>query len=211
MTYYNESIHGPVKYYRSDLGRQVIGVVNGHKPMFFWFNTDDSPKELFNMTFSLEEGKYVEIVPPKTGDIIRLTKNMVNRHSPNVNQDYEVENPEDGFRFYVRNLNTDQKLLIDSRKWVWSIVEPKQTETTIGNGDIITKDGKQFTVTLTEVPQQKYKVGDIVGDRIILETKLKNGKWYYESYHRPTKGISEIGESILTTVASLYNYSQTQK
>lgn len=199
--YYIEATHGPATYFQSSVSGQVIGVICGYKPMFFYHKSDNCRKELFDINVDLSEQKYVEIVPPKTGDVIYLLQNNINLYSPHAKKYFKVLGTE-GFWVFLESTEDGSGVNIDIRNWVWwqnpepKKVSPEKPAIVINDGDIIIQDGKQFKVTLTEIiPEQKFRIGDVINNRIILEAEFKNNEWHYKVYYRDTVTIYELPES----------------
>lgn len=197
--YYNEAVDGPATYFQSSVSGQVIGVICGYKPMFFYHKSDNCRKELFDINVDLSEQKYVEIVPPKFDDVIYLSRNNINPNSPHVKKHFKVVGVDD-FLIFLDSTEDGTKIHIDIRNWVWHNVDlkkvsPEKPAIVINDGDIITQDGKQFKVTLTQViPQQKYNIGMVIDSRVIVDAEFKDNEWYYMVYYRNTKELVEFRE-----------------
>lgn len=195
LIYYNEQSHGIAEYYQNRANGRSIGVLSNSIPNLYFNIAPKTGKVIQVLNFDIYGSGFEKIIPPKKGDIIRLLKNNINSRSPDTKSPYE------GSTFEVINSKENRIELIDkeNRKftininnWVWEDVleevlfEDDLNDSTINDGDTITKDGKKYRVKLEEIIEQKYELGDVIEelDAVVVDVTQRSTTWHYSCYFR---------------------------
>lgn len=212
--YYNEPTHGIAEYYQNKANNQSIGVLRYCVPNLYFNIAPKTGKVIQVLDFNISESGFEKIIPPKKGDIIRLIKNNINSRSPDTKSPYEgctfeVINSKENLIDLIDKEN--KKFTININNWVWEDVledvlfEDDLNDSTINDGDTITKDGKKYRVKLEEIIEQKYELGDVIKelDAVVVDVNQRSTTWHYSCYFRKQFQVISLYQDDLIKLVEL--------
>lgn len=178
--FYIQKLHGePEFYYRAGERSSVFGIVNV-QGIYYSF-----PAQTNNTIEMTELGKdipkdFCQVPVLSVGNKISLYREFDGIRKDLWNKQFIVTSiyPLNKYIVYLDHVDgTEENYLyvnlLDWDFYIFDKEQPVEKESTINDGDIIEKDGKQFIVTLTEVIPQKYPIGTVINDVfVIIDTCL---------------------------------------